>query len=213
MSQWQWLEMIRLWACLYWMDPVFVFEMPPIWQQTLPTPTRYQDEMWTIKKKNNLKNHSCHQEIPDIKIKVIVISKIMGFYLVKIVNDYCSCIWQLRLLAEDGGSPRKTATTTVDITVTRNLLPPVFNPSSYIQSIIENYPVGSEIVTVSATDSDPQVCLKMILKNDFIHVKFRVKMNMDSYRYQFKSGEVEQISFSLHSLGFASFCVDLWIIN
>ena len=34
-------------------------------------------------------------------------------------------------------------------------------------------------------------------------------MNMDSYMYQFKSGEVEQISFSLHSLGFASFCVDL----
>ena len=86
----------------------------------------------------------------------------MGFFSVKIVNYYCLCTWQLRLLAEDGGSPRKTATTTVDITVTRNLLPPVFNPSTYIQSIIENYPVGSEIVTVSATDSDPQVCLKMM---------------------------------------------------
>jgi hypothetical protein len=66
---------------------------------------------------------------------------------------------QLRLLAEDGGSPKKTATATVDINVNRNLVPPQFNPASYSQSIIENFPVGSEIVTVSATDSDPQVRL------------------------------------------------------
>ncbi|XP_052689553.1 protocadherin Fat 4-like [Crassostrea angulata] len=64
--------------------------------------------------------------------------------------------YKLRLLAEDGGSPRKTATTTIDITVRRNIVPPQFNPTAYNATILENYPVGSEIVTVSATDSDPQ---------------------------------------------------------
>uniref|UniRef100_K1QE50 Protocadherin Fat 1 n=1 Tax=Magallana gigas TaxID=29159 RepID=K1QE50_MAGGI len=64
--------------------------------------------------------------------------------------------YKLRLLAEDGGSPKKTATTTIDITVRRNLVPPQFNPKGYYATILENYPVGSEIVMVSATDSDPQ---------------------------------------------------------
>lgn len=65
-------------------------------------------------------------------------------------------------MAEDGGSPKKTATTTIDITVRRNMVPPQFNPTAYNATILENYPVGSEIVMVSATDSDPQVCLSLL---------------------------------------------------
>ncbi|XP_062616202.1 cadherin-23-like [Saccostrea cucullata] len=92
----------------------------------------------------------------------------------------------LRLLAEDGGSPRKTAIATVFITVNRNLAAPQFNPASYTQTIVENFPVGSEIVTVTATDSD-----RHAPSNQF---KFSIKGDTMTKTYFYISPDSGQIS-------------------
>ncbi|XP_061182374.1 protocadherin Fat 4-like [Saccostrea echinata] len=107
--------------------------------------------------------------------------------------------YKLRLLAEDGGSPKKTATATVDITVNRNLAAPQFNPATYSQTIIENFPVGSEIVTVTATDSDPQAP-----NNQF---KFSLKGDTIAKNYFYISPDSGQISLkqTIRGTGFNQF--------
>ncbi|XP_062595025.1 cadherin EGF LAG seven-pass G-type receptor 3-like, partial [Saccostrea cucullata] len=77
--------------------------------------------------------------------------------------------YRLWLLAEDGGSPKKFAFESLDITVNRNLAAPKFNPATFGKTILENFPVGSEIITVTATDSDsraPNNQFKFSLKGD-----------------------------------------------
>ena len=44
---------------------------------------------------------------------------------------------QLKVLAEDGGSPPRSATATVSITVERNLAAPEFTPQRYETEILE----------------------------------------------------------------------------
>ena len=44
---------------------------------------------------------------------------------------------QLKVLAEDGGSPPRSATATVSITVERNLAAPEFTPGRYETEILE----------------------------------------------------------------------------
>lgn len=57
-------------------------------------------------------------------------------------------------MAEDGGSPPRSATATAIINILRNLNAPVFNPKSYTATIDETRQVGVDIVTVTATDAD-----------------------------------------------------------
>lgn len=66
-------------------------------------------------------------------------------------------LFKIRLLAADGGSPRRTSTATVLVTVRRNLVRPAFVANFYNETILETTAVGQTIVTVRATDSDPQV--------------------------------------------------------
>ena len=66
---------------------------------------------------------------------------------------------QLRVRAQDGGSPRLSSTTLLTITVQRNLAAPVFTQNSYTTTIPETQAPGSNILTLQATDSDLTVCM------------------------------------------------------
>ena len=62
--------------------------------------------------------------------------------------------FQLGILATDGGTPPKSTTATVEITVVRNLNAPEFNPSRYEIEILENQLLGENIATIVASDVD-----------------------------------------------------------
>ncbi|XP_026213708.1 protocadherin gamma-A4-like isoform X6 [Anabas testudineus] len=61
----------------------------------------------------------------------------------------------LKLIAVDGGTPQRSGTVNIDITVLdANDNAPVFNQSVYKATVIENAARGTNIVTVNATDAD-----------------------------------------------------------
>nr|ABL75897.1 protocadherin 2G22 [Takifugu rubripes] len=61
----------------------------------------------------------------------------------------------LKLIAVDGGTPQKSGTVNIDITVLdANDNSPVFNQTVYKASVKENAPKGTFIITVNATDAD-----------------------------------------------------------
>ncbi|KAM4621322.1 protocadherin beta-16-like [Polymixia lowei] len=61
----------------------------------------------------------------------------------------------LKLLAVDGGTPQRSGTVNIDITVLdANDNAPVFNQSVYKATVIENTAKGTNIITVNATDAD-----------------------------------------------------------
>ena len=66
-------------------------------------------------------------------------------------------LFQIRVLASDGGDPPQSATTTVNVVVRRNLYPPVFSPRRIELNIYENARLGVTIATVNATDRDTKV--------------------------------------------------------
>ena len=68
-------------------------------------------------------------------------------------------LFQLRVLARDGGTPAKSATATVEIEVQRNLNAPVFSRASLAVSLPEIAPAGSSVTTVSASDADAAVSI------------------------------------------------------
>lgn len=53
----------------------------------------------------------------------------------------------------------QTAYATVNITVTRNLFPPVFDRQIYEATISESLPLGSSVIQLTATDNDAFVSL------------------------------------------------------
>ncbi|XP_038556090.1 protocadherin gamma-A10-like [Micropterus salmoides] len=60
-----------------------------------------------------------------------------------------------RLIAVDGGTPQRSGTVNIDITVLdANDNPPVFNQSEYRATVQENATLGTHILTVNATDAD-----------------------------------------------------------
>ena len=65
--------------------------------------------------------------------------------------------FQMRLLARDGGSPPRTATTIATITVQRNLNSPVFEAQFYNVTILETRQLGLPFLEVKATDNDTSV--------------------------------------------------------
>nr|XP_054590090.1 protocadherin gamma-A10-like [Nothobranchius furzeri] len=61
----------------------------------------------------------------------------------------------LRLIAVDGGSPPRSGTVNIDITVLdANDNPPIFNQSLYRAAVLENAIKGTYITTVNASDAD-----------------------------------------------------------
>ena len=60
-------------------------------------------------------------------------------------------------MAKDGGSPPKTATSSVLISVNRNLFVPLFEPQRIDLQLLETAELGVPIVRVNATDKDTKV--------------------------------------------------------
>uniref|UniRef100_A0A3Q3EDR5 Protocadherin beta-16-like n=1 Tax=Labrus bergylta TaxID=56723 RepID=A0A3Q3EDR5_9LABR len=61
----------------------------------------------------------------------------------------------LKLIAVDGGTPQRSGTVNIDVTVLDvNDNAPIFNQSVYKASVMENTMKGSRIITVNATDAD-----------------------------------------------------------
>ena len=61
---------------------------------------------------------------------------------------------QLRILAQDGGSPAKSDTTVVTISVIRNLFGPQFADDSVFATVTENQVIGDTFQQVTCTDAD-----------------------------------------------------------
>lgn len=64
---------------------------------------------------------------------------------------------QVRVLAQDGGTPSLSATATVNVQVRRNLFSPQFAQLLYETTILETQDLGVEILRVNATDADTKV--------------------------------------------------------
>uniref|UniRef100_A0A3Q4MEQ5 Protocadherin gamma-B7-like n=1 Tax=Neolamprologus brichardi TaxID=32507 RepID=A0A3Q4MEQ5_NEOBR len=63
--------------------------------------------------------------------------------------------FSLKLIAVDGGTPQRSGTVNIDVTVLdANDNIPVFNQSVYKASVLENTKTGTSIITVNATDAD-----------------------------------------------------------
>ncbi|XP_028272007.1 protocadherin gamma-A10-like [Parambassis ranga] len=61
----------------------------------------------------------------------------------------------LKLIAVDGGTPQRSGTVNIDVTVLdANDNDPVFNQSNYKATVVENALKGTSIITVNATDAD-----------------------------------------------------------
>ncbi|XP_065179718.1 uncharacterized protein LOC135810172 [Sycon ciliatum] len=64
--------------------------------------------------------------------------------------------FSLTVTATDGGTPAKSSSAKINVTVTdSNTYPPVFTAVTYTGSVAENAAVGTTVATVSATDQDP----------------------------------------------------------
>ena len=66
-------------------------------------------------------------------------------------------MFQVRVLARDGGTPSLSSTSTVLVNVVRNLFAPVFGQLLYEVTILETQDLGVEILRVFANDSDTKV--------------------------------------------------------
>ena len=80
-----------------------------------------------------------------------IVKLILNQPLDREIQDFYS----LRIIAEDGGNPKKSGSIQVNITVTDvNDNSPVFSEPMYNITINENHPVNSSILNVTATDKD-----------------------------------------------------------
>lgn len=75
--------------------------------------------------------------------------------------------YQGRIVAFDGGSPPRSATAIATINIQRNLNSPIFNPSSYEETILETLQAGTSILRVTASDSDRSVSGEVWLKRNY----------------------------------------------
>lgn len=82
----------------------------------------------------------------------------------------------MRIFAQDGGSPPRTATTVASITVQRNINSPVFERQSYNETILETRQLGLSFLQVKATDGDTRVGTPPTLKE--FHVKRNTSMQL-----------------------------------
>lgn len=67
-------------------------------------------------------------------------------------------MFQIRVVALDGGTPPKQDTVVARIKVIRNLKQPKFEPTSYQAKVLETTSIGEIITRVRASDSDKRVC-------------------------------------------------------
>ncbi|XP_041364042.1 protocadherin Fat 1-like [Gigantopelta aegis] len=99
--------------------------------------------------------------------------------------------YKIRVLAADGGSPSLTATTTVNVAVSRNLFSPQFSPLSYEITVFETQPLGMSILRISATDDDT--------KSPYNIVRYQATGSQEALNY-FSVNSVEGIISAQRSL-------------
>ncbi|XP_028272672.1 protocadherin beta-16-like [Parambassis ranga] len=88
-----------------------------------------------------------HSNADGIRFAVMILQKPLDREL----NPHLS----LKLMAVDGGTPQRSGTVNIEITVLDvNDNPPVFNQSLYKATVAENTPIGTYITTVNASDAD-----------------------------------------------------------
>uniref|UniRef100_A0A8C2WEN1 Cadherin domain-containing protein n=1 Tax=Cyclopterus lumpus TaxID=8103 RepID=A0A8C2WEN1_CYCLU len=88
-----------------------------------------------------------HSNADGVRFAVMILQKPLDREL----NPHLS----LKMIAVDGGTPTRSGTVNVEITVLdANDNPPVFNQSVYTATVTENAPIGTYITTVNATDVD-----------------------------------------------------------
>ncbi|KAM9356711.1 protocadherin gamma-A10-like [Symphorus nematophorus] len=88
-----------------------------------------------------------HSNADGIKFAIMVLQKPLD----REFNPHLS----LKLIAIDGGTPQRSGTVNIEITVLDvNDNPPVFNQSLYTATVTENAPIGTYITTVNASDAD-----------------------------------------------------------
>ncbi|XP_041845381.1 protocadherin beta-16-like isoform X20 [Melanotaenia boesemani] len=93
----------------------------------------------------------------------------------------------LMLTAFDGGSPRRSGSVAIHVTVVdANDNVPVFSQTVYKASLAENSPVGTAVISVSATDADEG--LNGEITYEFDHVSDE---NSDVFSLHHKTGEVK----------------------
>ena len=87
-----------------------------------------------------------------------IIDPITGLISTASIFDYeVIRSYRFTVSVSDSGLPSRSATSTVAIDINDyNDNPPIFHQSSYHITILENIPVGSNLLQVSATDSDTQ---------------------------------------------------------
>ena len=66
-------------------------------------------------------------------------------------------LFQIRVLAEDGGTPRLSSTATVYVGVERNQNAPFYGQQNYTVTVNEIQDLGIPILTLNAVDQDIQV--------------------------------------------------------
>ncbi|KAJ3588239.1 hypothetical protein NHX12_011833 [Muraenolepis orangiensis] len=131
----------------------------------------------------------------------------------------------LLLVAVDGGSPQRSATVSIHVTVLdANDNAPVFSRPAYKASLPENSPLDTIVITVSASDADEGVNGEIMYELD------HVSENSNVFSLNSKSGEVrvtapidyeQESSYDIRisakdGLGLASYCtliIDIKDVN
>uniref|UniRef100_A0A673C2N7 Cadherin domain-containing protein n=1 Tax=Sphaeramia orbicularis TaxID=375764 RepID=A0A673C2N7_9TELE len=107
-------------------------------------------QSYTLKPSDNF-NLKLHSQSDGTKKVEMILQKPLDREKEEIKNDHLSLV----LTAVDGGEPQMSGTMQIHITVLDfNDNAPVFTQSVYKASVPENAPIGTAVVTVSATDAD-----------------------------------------------------------
>ena len=64
------------------------------------------------------------------------------------------CFVQLEVVASDGGTPARSSTATVDVTVRRNLHKPQFAPNRYESDLLETQALGEPLLRVTTINTN-----------------------------------------------------------
>ena len=86
----------------------------------------------------------------------------------------CVLFLQLRIEAFDDNFPDNKASTTLIVSVLRNVFSPEFTESSYEQIVLPNIELGTEILAVNATDKDK-------VRNSWCDELWVKQLDSDSY--------------------------------
>ncbi|KAJ8319080.1 hypothetical protein KUTeg_004171 [Tegillarca granosa] len=147
-------------------DPKFVLEP---YSFTVTETAQINTEMYTVSAQDgDLVDRIIYGVIGELQAPAyFYINETTGKIYIKqdLTKDYENS-HRLIVTAYDRGSPGKTATATVTITMIHNANPPILTSNDYSEIIWEYEPVGLNILNVSASDRDTTDVLRYEIIND-----------------------------------------------